>query len=79
MGQSSLYSEMTFPDIQHWAGSDSLTMAEAANIFPPTVLNPIITAPQPFLCLYVYGEIVGGSGNGGGAALQEADRGLLLH
>jgi ABC-type transport system substrate-binding protein len=73
-GNNTLFSEVTFPDIQHWSGGDSLTMAEAANIFPGNNLNPIITsASNSFYALYVYGEIVGGSGNGGGAALQEAD------
>ncbi|HUK51436.1 MAG TPA: ABC transporter substrate-binding protein [Terriglobales bacterium] len=73
-GNNTLYSEVTFPDIQHWSGSDSLTMAEAANVFPGNNLNPIITsASNSFYALYIYGEIVGGSGNGGGAALQEAD------
>jgi len=66
-GNSSLYSEVTFPDVQHWAGGNSLTMAEAANIFPGNNLNPAITASSnSFYALYVYGNILGGQ-------LQEAD------
>ena len=66
-GNSSLYSEVTFPDIQHWSGGDSLTMAESANIFPGNNLNPAITsASNSFYALYVYGAIIGG-------ALQEGD------
>ena len=66
-GNSSLYSEVTFPDIQHWGGGDSLTMAESANIFPGNNLNPAVTtASNSFYALYVYGAIMGG-------ALQEAD------
>ena len=66
-GNSSQYSEVTFPDVQHWSGGDSLTMAEAANIFPGNNLNPAVTASaNSFYALYVYGAIMGGS-------LQEAD------
>jgi ABC-type transport system substrate-binding protein len=66
-GNSSLYSEVTFPDVQHWSGGDSLTMAEAANIFPGNNLNPAVTASSnSFYALYVYGAIMGGY-------LQEAD------
>jgi ABC-type transport system substrate-binding protein len=66
-GNSSLYSEVTFPDLQHWGGGTSLTMAEAANIFPGGTLDPAVTASSnSFYSLYVYGNIIGG-------ALQEAD------
>jgi ABC-type transport system substrate-binding protein len=66
-GNSSLYNEITFPDIQHWGGGTSLTMAESANIFPGGNLNPAITtASNSFYALYVYGAIMGG-------ALQEPD------
>ena len=66
-GNSTLYSEVTFPDVQHWAGGTTLTMAEAANIFPGNNLNPAITsASNSFYALYVYGNILGG-------ALQEPD------
>jgi ABC-type transport system substrate-binding protein len=66
-GNSSLYNELTFPDIQHWGGGTSLTMAESANIFPGNNLNPAITtASNSFYALYVYGAIMGG-------ALQEPD------
>jgi ABC-type transport system substrate-binding protein len=66
-GNSTLYSEVTFPDVQHWAGGNTLTMAEAANIFPGNNLNPAVTAASnSFYALYVYGNIMGGS-------LQEPD------
>jgi len=66
-GNSSVFSEITFPDVQHWGGSDSLTMAESANIFPGNNLNPAITsASNSFYAAYVYYAIMGGS-------LQEAD------
>ncbi len=66
-GNQGVYSEVTFPDIQHWGGSDSLTMAEANDIFPGNNLNPAVTsASNSFYALYVYGAIMGGS-------LQEAD------
>jgi ABC-type transport system substrate-binding protein len=66
-GNSSIYSEVTFPDVQHWSGPSTLTMAEAANIFPSGTLDPGITASSnSFYALYVYGDIMGGS-------LQEPD------
>ncbi|MGP8070108.1 MAG: ABC transporter substrate-binding protein [Candidatus Bathyarchaeia archaeon] len=66
-GNSSLYSEITFPDVQHWGGSNSLTMAESANIFPGNNLNPAVTtASNSFYAYYVYDAIMGG-------ALQEPD------
>ena len=66
-GNSSLFSEVTFPDVQHWSGPSTLTMAEAANIFPSGTLDPAVTASSnSFYALYVYGNIIGG-------ALQESD------
>ena len=66
-GNSSVFSEVTFPDVQHWSGPSTLTMAEAANIFPSGTLDPGITASSnSFYALYVYGNILGGS-------LQEPD------
>lgn len=66
-GNSSIYSEVTFPDLQHWSGPSTLVMAEAANIFPSGTLDPGITASSnSFYALYVYGNIIGGS-------LQEPD------
>ena len=61
-GNSSVYSEVTFPDLQHWSGPSTLVMAEAANIFPSGTLDPGITASSnSFYALYVYGNILGGS------------------
>jgi hypothetical protein len=66
-GNSSLFSEVTFPDIQHWSGPSTLTMAESANIFPSGTLDPGVTASSNnFYAVYVYGDIIGGS-------LQEPD------
>jgi ABC-type transport system substrate-binding protein len=66
-GDPNMYSEVTFPDVQHWGGSDSLTMAEANPVFPGNNLNPVVTtAANSFYALYIYGNIIGGS-------LQEAD------
>ena len=66
-GNSSMYSEVTFPDVQHWSGPSTLIMAEAANIFPSGTLDPAVTASSnSFYALYVYGNIIGG-------ALQESD------
>jgi len=66
-GNSSLYSEVTFPDIQHWSGPSTLTMAESGNIFPSGTLDPGGTASSnSFYVAYVLGAIIGGS-------LQESD------
>lgn len=66
-GNSSVYSEVTFPDVQHWAGSDSLTFAEANNVFPGNTLNPINSASSnSFYAAYIWFQIMGGN-------LQEAD------
>ena len=70
-GSSNIYSEVTFPDVQHWGGGTTLTMAEAANIFPSGTLNPAITASaNSFYVTYVLGNIAGPTNAG---ALQEAD------
>lgn len=66
-GDPNVYSEITFPDVQHWGGSDSLTMAEGSNIFPGNTLNPINSASSnSFYAAYVWFQIMGGQ-------LQEAD------
>jgi ABC-type transport system substrate-binding protein len=68
-GNASLYSDVTFPggDLQHWGGSNSLTLAEAGNIFPGNNLNPAITtSSNSQYAYYVFQPILGG-------ALQEAD------
>jgi len=66
-GSPNVYSEVTFPDVQHWGGSDSLTMAEAGNVFPGNTLNPANTASaNSFYAAYIWFQIMGGS-------LQEAD------
>ena len=66
-GSPNVYSEVTFPDVQHWGGSDSLTMAEAGNVFPGNTLNPANTASaNSFYAAYIWFQIMGGQ-------LQEAD------
>ena len=66
-GGKNVYSEVTFPDVQHWASGSSLTFAEANPVFPGNTLNPVVTASSnSFQALYIYGAIVGG-------ALQEVD------
>lgn len=62
-GQKDLYSPVLFPDIQHWSGGDSLTFAEASNVFPGNNLNPIkTTASNTFYASYIYAPIFSGSG-----------------
>jgi ABC-type transport system substrate-binding protein len=68
-GNSTLYSDVTFPggDLQHWGGGNSLTLAEAGNIFPGSNLNPAITSSSnSYYAFYVLNNIIGG-------ALQEPD------
>lgn len=68
-GGRNTYSPVTFPDVQHWAGGDQLTLAEASNIFPDNTLNPAATASSnSFYALYVYGVICNS-----GVGLQDID------
>ena len=63
-GNSSLFNEVTFPDIQHWSGASSLILAEASQALN---LDPAVTAvSNNYYALYIYGAIMGG-------ALQEID------
>ena len=63
-GNSSLFSSVTFPDVQHWSGGSSLTLAEAG---APYNLNPAFTeASNSFYDFYIINAIMGG-------ALQEVD------
>jgi ABC-type transport system substrate-binding protein len=66
-GNKSVYSTVTFPDIQHWSGGSQLTLAEAQNIFPGNTLDPGgTTSSNSFYVGYIDGAILGGS-------LQEVD------
>lgn len=66
-GSPNIYSEVTFPDVQHWGGSNSLTMAEASNVFPRGSLNPAYTSSSnTFYAFYIWSQVMGG-------ALQEPD------
>jgi ABC-type transport system substrate-binding protein len=68
-GSKDVYSVVTFPDVQHWSGGNSLTFAEAGNVFPGNTLNPAqTTSSNSFYALYIYGAICYS-----GAYLQEID------
>lgn len=62
-GSADVYNVVRFPDIEHWAGGNSLTFAEASNVFPGNTLNPASTASSnTFYAVYIYGAIFSGSG-----------------
>ena len=68
-GRKDVYNVVTFPDVQHWSGGNSLTFAEAGNVFPGNTLNPAqTTSSNSFYALYIYGAICFS-----GAQLQEID------
>jgi ABC-type transport system substrate-binding protein len=68
-GSKDIYNVVTFPDVQHWSGGNSLTFAEAGNVFPGNTLNPAqTTSSNSFYALYIYGAICFA-----GAGLQEID------
>ena len=68
-GSSAAYSEVTFPDVQHWSGGNQFTFAEVSNVFPDNNLNPLSTpSSNSFYALYVYGAICYS-----GAGLQDVD------
>ena len=57
-GDKNVYNEVTFPDVERWAGGKELTFAEVSNVFPGSTLNPIQTASSnSFYALYMYGAI----------------------
>ena len=57
-GGKDVYSIMTFPDVQQWAGGTDLTFAEASNVFPGTGLNPAVTATSNSIyALNIYAQI----------------------
>ena len=68
-GSKDVYNVVTFPDVQHWSGGNSLTFAEAGSVFPGNTLNPAqTTSSNSFYALYIYGAICFS-----GAYLQETD------
>jgi ABC-type transport system substrate-binding protein len=68
-GSQGVYSEVTFPDVQHWSGGNQLTYAEVSNVFPDNNLNPLSTpSSNSFYALYVYGAVCYS-----GAGLQDVD------
>jgi ABC-type transport system substrate-binding protein len=61
-GSANVYNEVTYPDIQHWAGGDSLTFAEANPVFPGGTLNPLNTpSSNSWYSVYIYYSIMGGT------------------
>lgn len=72
-GGKDVYSVMTFPDVQQWAGGTALTFAEASNVFPGNTLNPAVTASSTSnYALNIYSEICFA-----GAGLQDLNGGSL--
>lgn len=68
-GSQGVYSEVTFPDVQHWSGGNQLTFAEVSNVFPDNTLNPLSTSSSnSFYALYIYGAVCYS-----GAGLQDVD------
>lgn len=57
-GSNSAYSEVRFPDVEHWSGGNQLTFAEASNVFPDNNLNPVVTpSSNSFYATYIYSAI----------------------
>jgi len=74
-GSQGVYSEVTFPDVQHWSGGNQLTFAEVSNVFPDNNLNPLATkSSNSFYALYVYGAVCYS-----GAGLQDVDARTLQY
>lgn len=74
-GSKGVYSEVTFPDVQHWSGGNQLVFAEASNVFPSNNINPISTpSSNNFYSLYILGNICYS-----GAGLQEIDARTLKY
>ncbi|MGA3298432.1 MAG: ABC transporter substrate-binding protein [Candidatus Bathyarchaeia archaeon] len=68
-GSKGIYSEVTFPDVQHWSGGNQLVFAEASNVFPSNNVNPVTTpSSNNFYSLYILGDICSS-----GAGLQDID------
>ncbi len=62
-GGKDVYSTLTFPDVQQWAGGTDLTFAESSNVFPGNTLNPAQTSSSnTFYALYIYGAMFAASG-----------------
>lgn len=55
-GNSSAWSSLTFPDIQHYSTpSSTFTFAEAGNVFPTSNVNPLpTTSSNSFYSLFIY-------------------------
>ena len=57
-GANAAYSEVRFPDVEHWSGGNQFTFAESSNVFPDNNLNPLSTpSSDSFYALYIYGAI----------------------
>ena len=68
-GSANVYNEVTFPDVEHWSGGNTLTFAEVSNVFPDNNLNPANTpSSNSFYAVYIYAAICYA-----GASLQAID------
>ena len=68
-GPKAAYSEVRFPDVEHWSGGNQLTFAEASNVFPDNNLNPINTpSSNSFYAAYIWFQICSSS-----VGLQDVD------
>ncbi|HVP23024.1 MAG TPA: ABC transporter substrate-binding protein [Conexivisphaerales archaeon] len=59
-GSASVWSELAFPDVQHYSGVSTLNFAEAGNVFPDVGLNPLPTSnSNSFYALFIYSPAFG--------------------
>lgn len=60
-GSQNVWSEITFPDVQHYSGGATLNFAEAGSVFPNGNLNPLpTTASNSFYSLFMYSDVLSG-------------------
>ncbi|MEM0288266.1 MAG: ABC transporter substrate-binding protein [Nitrososphaerota archaeon] len=71
-GGNNTWNEVTFPDIQHYSGVSTLTLAEAGNVFPQGNLNPLpVSSSNSFYALFMYAPVF--------SSLQEIDTRTLTY
>jgi len=74
-GPNAAYSEVRFPDVEHWSGGNQLTFSEVSNVFPDNNLNPLITpSSNSFYATYIYSAICFSS-----VGLQDVDARTLTY
>jgi ABC-type transport system substrate-binding protein len=57
-GGTNTWSELAFPDVQHYSGVSTLNFAEAGNVFPAGNLNPLpVSASNSFYALFQYSPV----------------------